>query len=56
MAQFDTFLIGRKTFEAMVKMGSYAESTSGIQNIVFSRTLRQAITRMSSCNLTPRVS
>jgi dihydrofolate reductase len=42
MAQFDTFLIGRKTFEVMVKMGSYAESTPGIQNIVFSRTLRQS--------------
>jgi dihydrofolate reductase len=40
MAQFDTFLIGRKTFEAMVRMGSGAGSTPGIQNIVFSRTLR----------------
>jgi dihydrofolate reductase len=40
MAQFDTFLIGRKTFEAMVRMGSDARSTPGIQNIVFSRTLR----------------
>src|SRR4051812_26031769 len=38
-ARFDTFLIGRKTFEAMVRMGSDANSTPGIQNIVFSRTL-----------------
>ena len=39
-AQFDTFLLGRKTFEAMVRMGSDAKSTEGTQNIVFSRTLR----------------
>jgi hypothetical protein len=39
MAQFDTFLIGRKTFEVM-RMGSDVKSTPGIQNIVFSRTLR----------------
>lgn len=39
-AQFDTFLIGRKTFEAMVKMGGGARSMPGIQNIVLSRTLR----------------
>src|SRR5260370_38458656 len=38
--QFDTFLIGRKTFEAMMRMGTAAGSTPGIQNIVFSRTLR----------------
>ena len=38
--QFDTFLIGRKTFEAMVKMGSDVRSLPGVQNIVFSRTLR----------------
>jgi dihydrofolate reductase len=37
---FDTFLIGRKTFEAMVKMGSDARSSEGIQNIVLSRTLK----------------
>jgi dihydrofolate reductase len=42
MAQFDTFLIGRKTFEAMVKMGSYTAPTPGIQNIVFSRILKQS--------------
>jgi dihydrofolate reductase len=40
MAQFDTFLIGRKTFEAMRRMGSSAKSTKRIRNIVFSRTLR----------------
>jgi dihydrofolate reductase len=39
-ARFDTFLIGRKTFEAMVRMGSGSKSTPGIQNIVFSRTLK----------------
>ena len=42
MAQFDTFLIGRKTFEAMGRMGSDAPPTPGIQNIVCSRTLRPA--------------
>jgi len=40
MARFDTFLIGRKTFEAMVRMGSGAQSTPELQNIVCSRTLR----------------
>ena len=39
-SQFDTFLIGRKTFEAMVKMGSDGQSLPGIQNIVLSRTLK----------------
>ena len=42
MTQFDTFLIGRKTFEAMLRMGSDAQSMPGIQNVVFSRTLRPA--------------
>jgi dihydrofolate reductase len=42
MARFDTFLIGRKTFEAMRRMGDAAPPTPGIQNIVFSRTLRPA--------------
>ena len=37
--RFDTFLVGRKTFEAMVRMGSDAKSAPGIQNIVCSRTL-----------------
>ena len=39
-ARFDTFLIGRKTYEAMRRMGSDATPTPGIQNIVCSRTLR----------------
>jgi dihydrofolate reductase len=39
MARFDTFLIGRKTFEVMRRMGE-GPPTPGIQNIVFSRTLR----------------
>lgn len=39
-SQFDTFLIGRKTFEAMVKMGSDGRSSPGVQNIVLSRTLK----------------
>jgi dihydrofolate reductase len=42
MAQFDTFLIGRKTFEAMKRMGSDARSTPGIENFVCSRTLNPA--------------
>jgi dihydrofolate reductase len=40
MAQFDTFLIGRKTFEAMRRMSEDAPPTPGIQSYVFSRTLR----------------
>jgi len=40
MAPFDTFLIGRKTFEMMRQMGDAAPPAPGIQNIVFSRTLR----------------
>jgi dihydrofolate reductase len=39
MAQYDTFLVGRKTFEVMRRMGSEAPPTPGITNIVFSRTL-----------------
>src|SRR5215813_4337482 len=39
MARFDTFLIGRKTYEAMRRMGSATPSTPGIEHIVFSRTL-----------------
>jgi dihydrofolate reductase len=41
MARFDTFLIGRKTFDAMRRMGNTAPAP-GIRNIVFSRTLRPA--------------
>jgi dihydrofolate reductase len=40
MARFDTFLIGRKTFEVMRRLGDTAPPTPGIRNIVFSRTLR----------------
>lgn len=39
MSQFDTFLIGRKTFDAMNRMGNAGKSSKGITNIVFSRTL-----------------
>jgi dihydrofolate reductase len=40
MGRFDTFLIGRKTFEAMRRMAADAPPTPGIQSIVCSRTLR----------------
>ena len=39
-ARFDTFLIGRKTFDMMRRMGNAGPPTPGIRNIVFSRTLR----------------
>jgi|SRR5580658_1523831 dihydrofolate reductase len=39
-AQFDTLLIGRGTFELMVKHGRAV--TPGMKTIVFSRTLRQS--------------
>ena len=42
LKQFDTFLIGRKTFEAMLQLGSGGRSMPGTQNVVFSRTLRPA--------------
>ena len=42
MMEFDTFLIGRKTFEKMLRMGMAAQPTPGIQSVVFSRTLNQA--------------
>src|SRR5690349_14673576 len=41
MGRFDTFLIGRKTYEVMQRIGDAAPPTPGIRNIVFSRTLRQ---------------
>lgn len=41
MNLFDTFLIGRKTFDAMRRMGNESTSFKGITNIVLSRTLRQ---------------
>jgi dihydrofolate reductase len=37
--QFDTFLIGRRTFEAMIGRGQ--GKTPGMKTFVFSRTLRQ---------------
>ena len=40
MRRFDTFLIGRKTYEAMQRLGDAAPPAPGIRNIVFSRTLR----------------
>ena len=40
MKRFDTFLIGRKTFEVMRRMSGSAPPTPGIRNFVFSRTLR----------------
>jgi dihydrofolate reductase len=39
MSRFDTFLIGRKTFDVMRRTGNTAPAP-GIENIVFSRTLR----------------
>ena len=38
-AQFDTFLLGRRTFEAMGPAGQ--KGSPGIKTVVFSRTLRQ---------------
>ncbi len=37
--QFDTFLLGRRTFEAMAREGQ--GETPGMKTLVFSRTLRQ---------------
>jgi dihydrofolate reductase len=42
MERFDTFLVGRKTFDAMRGMGSNVRDLPGAQNIVFSRTLKPA--------------
>lgn len=39
--QFDTFLLGRKTFEMMVKSGQ-GGSSPGTKTLVFSKTLRQS--------------
>lgn len=39
-AQFDTFLMGRRTFEATRKGGD--DTMAGMHTIVFSRTLRQS--------------
>lgn len=40
MSRFDTFLVGRKTFDIMRRAGSDAPPTPGITHYVFSRTLR----------------
>jgi dihydrofolate reductase len=39
-ARFDTFLIGRKPYQAMQAMGDAAPPAPGIRSFVFSRTLR----------------
>jgi dihydrofolate reductase len=39
MSEFDTFLIGRKTYQVMIRMGSDMTAVPGIDSIVFSRTL-----------------
>jgi dihydrofolate reductase len=41
-SRFDTLLIGRKTFEAMAKMGGGEGSWPGVTSVVISRTMRQA--------------
>jgi dihydrofolate reductase len=41
-SQFDTFLIGRKTFEVMQRMDGGGGAMPGVRSIVFSRTLKQA--------------
>jgi dihydrofolate reductase len=41
-ARFDTLLIGRKTFEAMLKMGGGGGSLPGVKSFVISRTMDQA--------------
>jgi dihydrofolate reductase len=40
-AQFDTVLIGRRTFEAMARGKKKAGAMPGMKTVVFSRTLRQ---------------
>jgi dihydrofolate reductase len=40
-SRFDTLLVGRKTFEAMVKMGGGGGSMPGVTSFVISRTLKQ---------------
>lgn len=42
MSRFDTFLIGRKTFDAMRRMGHDVVDLPGVTNVVFSRTLKKA--------------
>jgi dihydrofolate reductase len=40
-AEFDTFLIGRRTFEVMTRGKKKGGATPGMKTFVFSRTLRQ---------------
>ena len=40
-SRFDTFLMGRKTYEIMRRMGGDGRARAGARNIVFSHTLRQ---------------
>ena len=40
MAPFDTFLIGRKTFETMARAGQAKASPPGIQYVIVSRTIQ----------------
>lgn len=40
--QFDTLLIGRRTFEVMTRGRKKAGATPGMKTLVFSRTLRQS--------------
>jgi dihydrofolate reductase len=41
-SRFDTLLIGRKTYEAMLKMGDAGGAMPGIKSYVISRTMNQA--------------
>ena len=41
-SRFDTLLIGRKTFEAMLKMGGGGGSMPGVESFVISRTMNQS--------------
>jgi dihydrofolate reductase len=41
-SRFDTLLIGRKTFEAMLKMGGGGGSMPGVTSFVISRTVMQS--------------
>lgn len=42
MARFDTFLIGRKTFDTIRRQGTEMADTPALKNIVFSRTMKPA--------------
>jgi len=41
-SRFDTLLIGRRTFEAMAKMGGGGGSMPGVKSFVISRTMKQS--------------